>query len=113
MERVGAMKLITCIVPAGVAGGVLKKLKQERGIIEANSHNARGIGRMTPTTHRGLGSETPKDVLSVTVAAEAADELFAFLFREANIDRPHGGILFMSALGRATPYALPDVPEEA
>ncbi|MBI2993613.1 MAG: hypothetical protein HYY48_05485 [Gammaproteobacteria bacterium] len=105
-------KLITCILPHGIALDVLKKLKDEKGIIEASVSNARGMGKLTPLAHRGLAEQAEKEIMNVVVPSARADELFEYMFHEARIDRPHGGIIFMAALQHATPFVLPDVPEE-
>jgi len=105
-------KMITCILPHGIALDVLKKLKDEKGIIEASVRNARGMGKLTPLAHRSLAEQTEKEIMNVVVPAARAEELFEYMFHEARIDRPHGGIIFMAALQAATPFVLPDVPEE-
>jgi len=107
------MKLITCILPPGLAAGLLGKLKREKGIVEASAHIARGMGKLPPRAYRRLGTATEKDILTVIVPPERADEIFVYLFHEAQIDRPHGGIVFLNAITRATPFTLPELPEEA
>ena len=106
-------KLITCILPHGVALDVLQKLKDEKGIIEASANSARGMGKLTPLAHRGVGGETEKDILNVLAVADQADELFEYLYDIARINRPHGGIIFMTPLGRTTPFVLPELQDAA
>ncbi len=106
-------KLITCILPHGVALDVLQRLKDEKGIIEASMNSARGMGRLTPLAHRGVGEQSEKDILNVIVSAAEADEIFEYLYDIARIDRPHGGLIYMTALGHATPFVLPDLPQPA
>lgn len=108
----GAQKLITAIVPAGKATPVVEKLKAEKGIITANVHSARGIGKLTLGTRRGFGEQLEKSVLTVVVPAEISEEIFEFVFFEAEINHRHGGIVFMSALHTASAYRLPDIPDE-
>lgn len=105
-------KLITCILPHGIALDVLQKLKDEKGIIEASVNNARGMGKLTPLAHRGVGEQTEKDIMNVIVPSAQADDVFEYLYHTAQIDQPHGGIIFMASLARATAFVLPDVPEE-
>lgn len=109
----GGDKLITCILPKGVAQPLLEKLKQEHGITRVNINSARGSGKITPLAYRGLGAESEKEILNVAVPAETAEELFAYIYEEADINRPHGGLMYMSRLLHATPMTLPDLPEEA
>ena len=52
----------------------------------------------------------PGDVI---VSAAEADEIFSWLFDIARIDRPHGGLIYMAALGHATPFVLPELPQAA
>lgn len=113
MHNSSAMKLITCFLPPGIAPGLLGKLRREKGIVEASAHTARGLGKLTPREHRRVEAATEKEILTVVVPAERADEIFAYLFHEARIDRPHGGILFQNSLARATLFSLPDLPDEA
>ena len=106
-------KRITCILPHGIALDVLQRLKDEKGIIEASMNSARGMGKLTPLAHRGVGEQTEKDILNVIVSAAEADEIFEYLFDIARIDRPHGGLIYMTVLGHATPFVLPDLPQPA
>jgi hypothetical protein len=113
LQGAPTVKVITCILPPGITSDVLARLRHEKGIVEAHVRAARGLGKLTPARYRKAGSQTEKEILSVIVSAEGADELFEWLFHETRIDRPHGGILYMNSLMRATPYVLPHVPEEA
>ena len=97
----------------GICHDVLKSLKEEKGIITANVNTARGLGKLTPLAYRGVGEQTEKELLTVTVPGEDADEIFGFIFDEARIDRPHGGLIYMTNLDRVSAYSLPsDLPEE-
>lgn len=104
-------KLITAILPAGAAMPVVRKLKEEKNMLRANVHHARGIGQIM-SERRRLGDQSERDVLTVVVDADVADEIFEFVYFEAGIDRPHGGIVYLSRLSAATVFSLPDVPEE-
>lgn len=105
-------KLITCILPKGLALPVLKKLKEEKGIIRADIKSARGMGKITPLAYRGVGEQAEKDLLNVIVSQNEADDIFYYIYEEADINRPHGGIIYMRQLGMATPYTLPDIENE-
>ena len=104
-------KLITCFLPKGTGIDVIEKLKNEKGIVTANVNSARGIGKFT-RLGKGLGEQTEKDLVSVIVSSDQADEIFEYIYDIANINRPHGGIIFTSNLQYSTPYILPDIPEE-
>ena len=47
------------------------------------------------------------EILLVAVAEEQAEALFAWIYREGGIDRPHAGFMFMESL-RFTPMAMPE-----
>ena len=49
---------------------------------------------------------------SISGQDDRADEIFEFIYHEARIDRPHGGLIYVTGLDRATPFVLPDLPEE-
>jgi len=112
IERTGPSKLITCVLPKGRSRALLSALKQAHGIVSANVNFARGTGRMTHRAFRKSMSQTEKDVLSVVVPAERADEVFAFIYETAEIDRPHGGLIYQTELAASSVFSLPDVPEE-
>ena len=91
---------------------LLRDLKAKLRIVAADVHNASGEGRSTPLTHRGIGERSEKEILSVVVTAEQADEAFEFIYHQADINRPHGGLIYQSRLDRTTEFTLPDLPVE-
>ena len=105
-------KLITCILPKGLALPIIKKLKDEKSINRVYINSGRGMGKITPLAYRGIGEQAEKEVITVIVSQDRADELFYYIYEEANINRPHGGIIYMRQLGMATPFTLPDLPSE-
>ncbi|MBT7951277.1 MAG: hypothetical protein HN764_06625 [Gammaproteobacteria bacterium] len=105
-------KLVFCILPKGVALKVAEQLKEVHGIMSSNISNARGVGKITPLAYRGIAGQSEKEILSVVVSANDADEIFEFIYHEAHIDQPHGGIMYMHALPKTTEYSLPEVEEE-
>ncbi len=108
----GDQKLITCILPKGIAPGVLKILREKHEIISANINSARGMGKITPLKYRGVGGQSEKEILTVVVGAEQADDIFELIYFEANVNSPHGGLIYVHPLLSATPYTLPDLPPE-
>jgi len=106
-------KLITCILPKSICFDVVKLLKEEKGILTANVNTARGLGKLTPLAYRGVGEQTEKEILTVSVPSEDADDIFGFIYDEAGINKPHGGLIYMSNLDCVSAYSLPeDLPEE-
>ena len=110
--RANQGRLITCIVPKGKAWNALRAVQDTFEVTTANIHYARGVGRMTPCASAELASRKKKEVLTFTVDDDVADAVFEFAFEAAQVDRPHGGIIFMAPLGAATQYLLPDLPVE-
>ncbi len=106
-------KLITGILPKGICLDVIKSLKEEKGVITANVNAARGLGKLTPLAYRGVGEQTEKEILTVAVPSLNADEIFGFIYDEAKVNRPHGGLIYMSNLDCVSAYSLPeDLPDE-
>ena len=95
-------KQITCIIPVGRAVPVLNALRQQKRIIDVAHHHARGVG-----TRKGRGRYVEREVITVLVDAEQADSVFHFLYREAGLDQPHNGMLFMTGPQRATTMPPP------
>jgi nitrogen regulatory protein PII len=91
-------KRITCIVPEANAVKGAAALREKYDLQTINQHFARGVGKSSPLVKRGIGEKTEKVVLSVIVETKIADEVFEFLFNEADIDRPQGGMIFMNAV---------------
>ncbi len=106
-------KLITCILPKGVALGVAARLKSEYDLMSADIKSARGVGKITPLAYRGIGGQSEKEILTVVVPEESADEIFTFIYEVAEINRPHGGLIYVYSLQQASRYEIPALPEEA
>ncbi len=94
-------KLISCIVPEKNAIKGAAGLRERYELQTINHHFARGVGKSSPLVARGVGEKTEKVVLSVAVDAKIADEVFEFLFIEADIDRPQGGMIYMNSIRMA------------
>lgn len=105
-------KLITCILPKGRALPLMRTLIREHGLTAVDVHYARGHGRLTPMRYRGIEETAEKEVLTVAVPIERADAIFGLIYEQAEINRPHGGLMYMHPLLATTPHSLPDLPEE-
>ena len=105
-------KAITAILPKGKARSLVDQLVHEHGVDQVNVHHARGMGKLTPHRHRGVGETTEKEVVTVIADADDADELFEFIFFSADINRPHGGLIFMQPTYATTGFSLPELEEE-
>lgn len=101
-------KLITALLPKGRAMKVVEKLFHEHGISRVNVNRARGVGKLTPQRHRGIEETTEKEIMTVIVEADRADEIFEYIYFEAEINRPHGGLMFQQPVLDTTLYMLPE-----
>jgi nitrogen regulatory protein PII len=105
-------QLITCIFSKGIAMKVVEALKSDKGIIATNVNNARGVGKITPLAYRGIGGQSEKEIINIVVERHQADDIFEYIYHKADINRPHGGLMYMCQLQNATPFLLPDLPDE-
>ena len=105
-------KIITAILPKGGSKEVVNKLVHEKGIARINVNYARGAGRLTPLQHRGVGETSEKEILTIIVEEGQAEEIFEYVFYEAEINRAHGGLIYQQPLHAATLFNLPEIEEE-
>ena len=105
-------KLITCILPKGIALDVAAKLKSDYQLMSVDIKSARGVGKITPLAYRGIGGQSEKEILTVVVPTKSADEIFDYIYHEADIDRPHGGMMYIHPLFQGTRYEMPALPDE-
>ncbi len=91
---------------------VVEALKSDKGIIATNVNNARGVGKITPLAYRGIGGQSEKEIINIVVEGGQGDEIFEYIYHKADINRPHGGLMYMCQLHKATPFILPDLPDE-
>jgi len=100
-------KLITCIVPVGTSKAVMVALHEKFALLQMQFNFARGIGKRSHLATQGWDEHAEKEILTVTVKAEQADEVFEFLFYETKMDQPHHGVIYMHAVQQTTAYCLP------
>lgn len=105
-------KLISAILPKGVSLGVIRKLKEQKGIVTAKLNYARDTGKLTPLKYRNTEVVREKEIMTVIVEEERSEEIFEYIFEQAGINEPHGGLMYMHDLVKSTEYLLPDVLEE-
>lgn len=106
-------QLITCILPEdGTDHELLQKLRQEKGVITANSQSCQGISilSLVPSSDKGRKQPVAEGVriVSVAVPESQAETLFEFICDHARIDRPTGGVVFMGPLHGFTSFTLPE-----
>nr|WP_321266700.1 hypothetical protein [uncultured Sulfurimonas sp.] len=96
-------KLITCILTKPIAIEMLTRLKEEKGIITANTTHARGTSSKSDYLMKA------EEILTVLVDASKADDIFYFLFNELELDKAHQGMIYQEAVSKSTKYSLPDL----
>jgi len=96
------MKKIVCLVPEGQAKPAMVRLNKVHPDLHILMHFARGIGRRKTVVFSGFGAQGERDVLEVLVPEERADEVFDFLFQEANIYKHRGGIIYICSLMKSS-----------
>ena len=109
MDKTGG-KIITIVVPRGEGPPLLQRL-YDRKVCRAALGQARApvsITRGKGTFHRTVQTSIEKDILTVIVMAQEADDLFFWLFDAAGMDKRHGGFMFMGPAAQASPFSLPE-----
>ncbi len=104
-------KLIACVLPKGRARALQQSLVDQKNIHSGNFHYGRGVGRESHIRDRGIGEQQEREIFEVIVPADRADEIFEFIFFEADMDERHGGMINMTDAQRSTVMTLPEIPE--
>ena len=103
--------LIACVLPKGRARKLHTALIEQHNIHTGTFHYGRGVGRDS-IRDRGIGEQQEREILEVVVPADRADDIFEFMFFEADMDESHGGMIYMTRLPKSSVMTLPDVPPE-
>jgi hypothetical protein len=116
-EILQSMRMISCIIPDdGTDLKLIRLLRQEKGIVAADSIACRGISILEET--KGKPSNRLDDkgfvkLVEIIVPEAEAEMLFRYIYATAQIDRPNGGWITLSQPIYATPFSLPDdMPDE-
>jgi hypothetical protein len=98
-------KVIHCLLPFGRAAEALERLRREKGIVDVFHHHARGGGI---STRKGRESfhYVEREIATVLVPEERADEIFEFLYFAAGVNQPHSGMVLMEKTIMARPVVL-------
>lgn len=98
-------KVIHCLLPAGRTAEVLERLRMDKGIADFFHHHARGGGI---STRKGRESfhYVEREIATVLVPEERADEIFEYLYFAAGVNQPHAGMVLMEKTVLARPMAF-------
>lgn len=116
MSDFPACKIIYCLLPDdGTDKHLLVELRKKFGVISAGSATCRGIGALAEVkTKQGKlpESELVKHVY-MTCSEDQAQDIFDFIFRFAQVDKPGRGLVWQQGITDCTPFELPmDIPDE-
>ena len=108
--------MIICTLPDdGTDIKIKHQLRKEKNIARAESAACRGVHNLqTAKTRLGkLPEPTLYRVLTIIVTQAEADDVFDYVYEQAQIGQPDRGVLVQTTLLGATRYVMPDdVPEE-
>ena len=105
-------KLITCIASEDKAKEATEGVAKTFGIQAMVNHFSRGFGRSSPLGTQKLGQQTEKVIISVIVDKKQVDAVFTYIFHAAGLDRPHGGIIYVTAIQQAVVSPLAEVTKD-
>ena len=105
-------RLISCVIPKGRGAPLQRALADNKAIHNATLYHGRGVGKNFHGAGRSMGDQQERDILEVIVQQGKCDEIFEYIFFEAQINEPHGGIIYVSKVSKNSCFGLPDVAWE-
>jgi hypothetical protein len=115
--RLEPAKMIVCTLPDdGTDIKIMQLLRKEKNVTRSVSTACRGVDNLQAAKTRlgKLPQATLYQILTIIVTEAEADDVFDFVYEQAQISQPGHGTLVQTTLLGATRYVMPDdVPEEA
>ena len=111
MSRESPRQITVVLAQDGTATKLVAMLQDELKLASSSIHTARGTGAGAPG--RKFGLEMEKDIFSVIVPADQAEEAFARIYEFTEMGTRHGGFMFQAKLGRVDFLTLPKGEDEA
>jgi hypothetical protein len=105
-------KVIVCILPQGEALPIMDSMVKERGITRADVCFARGTGRLSPLRRQGIGQTSEKEIMTLLVPIDTAEEIFSALYHLTGMHDTPGYFMYMHSAHCTTSFKLPEVTEE-
>jgi len=100
-------KLLTCILPKGLASGLLENLKDIDGVQSVDVASGRGIDAFKNDSEEWV----EVDILTLVSTKETAEDNFALLYDLAGVEEEPGRFIYMEPLKKkGTMGSLDGIP---
>lgn len=101
-------RLITSVLPKGSGKPLLEAL-HAYGVTTANLYFTRGSDIGDSVGKHGLPEQVEKDIVTVAVSKKESAAVFDLVLEKSGVDRPGGGIVYVTPLAKSVPFTLPEI----